>query len=343
MNGVDLWYSAGSEEEKTCFRTSDKDGKLGWLRDVSPPQGLLQSAICADWRSDFRRLKKPLRGRNVSQPSQFPVFVWCFDTLLQVFFWLSFTMTTCTLECQRTIVVKIVPVQWNTKEMISLCIAPSSVHTWLSMLKHFKAGNFILTITRVWGNRSQKRSPTAVVFFFLFFTTRTHHGVFFLFLSLPLLTNKHFLRLWTAINTINSISSQDEFQAVQVKNKLWRGTEWSMQFFWAWSSLTSQRNLPGCFPPDYGQYFSRLKKRQWENQVKNIDSCRARLHQQMLQEITRGILVESMLSKLGELNPGSEKKLANSTFFFSPPEMWEDSFHMWMTFWQVKNEDVQSK
>ena len=26
-------------------RTSDKDGKLGWLRDVSPSQGLLQSAI----------------------------------------------------------------------------------------------------------------------------------------------------------------------------------------------------------------------------------------------------------------------------------------------------------
>ena len=35
----------GSEEEKTCFRTSDKDGKLGWWRDVSPSQGLLQSAI----------------------------------------------------------------------------------------------------------------------------------------------------------------------------------------------------------------------------------------------------------------------------------------------------------
>ena len=35
----------GSEEEKTCFRASDKDGKLGWLRDVSPSQGLLQSEI----------------------------------------------------------------------------------------------------------------------------------------------------------------------------------------------------------------------------------------------------------------------------------------------------------
>ena len=33
------------EEEKTCFRTSDKDGKLGLLRDVSPSQGLLQSVI----------------------------------------------------------------------------------------------------------------------------------------------------------------------------------------------------------------------------------------------------------------------------------------------------------
>ena len=35
----------GSEEEKTCFRTSDKDGKLGWLTDVSPSRGLLQSAM----------------------------------------------------------------------------------------------------------------------------------------------------------------------------------------------------------------------------------------------------------------------------------------------------------
>ena len=34
----------GSEEEKTCFKTSDKDGNMGSLsRDVSPPQGLLQS------------------------------------------------------------------------------------------------------------------------------------------------------------------------------------------------------------------------------------------------------------------------------------------------------------
>ena len=33
----------GSEEEKTCFRQSDKDGKLGLLRDVSPSQGLLQT------------------------------------------------------------------------------------------------------------------------------------------------------------------------------------------------------------------------------------------------------------------------------------------------------------
>ena len=47
-----------SEEENTC-RISDKDEKL--VRDVSPSQGLL------------RRLKKPLRGRNVSD--QFLVFV----------------------------------------------------------------------------------------------------------------------------------------------------------------------------------------------------------------------------------------------------------------------------
>ena len=30
---------------KTCFKTSDKDGNMGSLRDVSPSQGLLQSAI----------------------------------------------------------------------------------------------------------------------------------------------------------------------------------------------------------------------------------------------------------------------------------------------------------
>ena len=38
-------FITGFEEEKNCFRTSDKDGKLGLLRDVSPSQGLLQSAI----------------------------------------------------------------------------------------------------------------------------------------------------------------------------------------------------------------------------------------------------------------------------------------------------------
>ena len=43
------------------FHTSDKDGKLGLFRDVSPSQGLLQSAI----------LKKPLRWRNV--PQQHPL------------------------------------------------------------------------------------------------------------------------------------------------------------------------------------------------------------------------------------------------------------------------------
>ena len=37
-------FHQGSEEEKPCFRISDKDGKLGLLRDVSPSQGLLQSA-----------------------------------------------------------------------------------------------------------------------------------------------------------------------------------------------------------------------------------------------------------------------------------------------------------
>ena len=78
-----LW-AEGKEEEKTCFITSDKDGKLGWLRDVSPSQGLLQSAIWstsvgAHTCTSNRRLKKPLRGRNVSQPPQFSVFVWCYE------------------------------------------------------------------------------------------------------------------------------------------------------------------------------------------------------------------------------------------------------------------------
>ena len=37
-------FGEGSEEEKTCFKTSDKDGNMGSLsRDVSPSQGLLQS------------------------------------------------------------------------------------------------------------------------------------------------------------------------------------------------------------------------------------------------------------------------------------------------------------
>ena len=46
------WFQeTGSEEEKTCFKTSDKDGNIGRLRDVSPSQGLLQSAT--DWRSPW--------------------------------------------------------------------------------------------------------------------------------------------------------------------------------------------------------------------------------------------------------------------------------------------------
>ena len=48
------------------FRKSDKDGKLGLWRDVSPS-------------------KKPLRGRNVSPQSQFPVFVWCSETSFFLF------------------------------------------------------------------------------------------------------------------------------------------------------------------------------------------------------------------------------------------------------------------
>ena len=57
------------------FKTSDKDGDMESLRDVSPSQGLLQSAICeiADWRS-------PWEGETSLKTSHIPVFVWCFET-----------------------------------------------------------------------------------------------------------------------------------------------------------------------------------------------------------------------------------------------------------------------
>ena len=52
------------KQDFACFKTSDKDGNMGNLsRDVSPSQGLLQSAIS---QTRNRRLKKPLRGQNVS-------------------------------------------------------------------------------------------------------------------------------------------------------------------------------------------------------------------------------------------------------------------------------------
>ena len=56
------------------------------LRDVSPSQGLLLRFEVQVWR-----LKKPLRseglrGRNVSQQSQFPVFVWLSETFLSLNF-----------------------------------------------------------------------------------------------------------------------------------------------------------------------------------------------------------------------------------------------------------------
>ena len=39
-------YLIGSEVQKNCFKTSDKDGNMGSIiRDVLPSQGLLQSAI----------------------------------------------------------------------------------------------------------------------------------------------------------------------------------------------------------------------------------------------------------------------------------------------------------
>ena len=63
-----------SEEEKTCFRTSDRDGKLGWQRDVSL-RGFFSLRFSKIEIFENRSLKKPLRGRNVSQPS-IPVFVW---------------------------------------------------------------------------------------------------------------------------------------------------------------------------------------------------------------------------------------------------------------------------
>ena len=59
--------ASGKEKIFLALKTSDKDGNMGSLRDVSPSQGLLRSAN--------RRLKQPLRGQNVSQTSHVPVFV----------------------------------------------------------------------------------------------------------------------------------------------------------------------------------------------------------------------------------------------------------------------------
>ena len=56
----------GSEEEKTCFKTSDKDGNVGRLRDVSPSQGLLQSASPGSYWNAF--LWKKLLKRNALHP-----------------------------------------------------------------------------------------------------------------------------------------------------------------------------------------------------------------------------------------------------------------------------------
>ena len=69
-------------------RTSDKDGKLGWLRDISPSQGLLQYVIwstrtsvptlvlqIADWRS-------PWEGET---SLHHPNFLSLSDVLKQVF------------------------------------------------------------------------------------------------------------------------------------------------------------------------------------------------------------------------------------------------------------------
>ena len=63
-----------------CFRTSDKDGKLGWLimRDVSPSQGLLQSVI-SDWIADWR---SPWEGETSLNHPNFPSLS---DVLKEVF------------------------------------------------------------------------------------------------------------------------------------------------------------------------------------------------------------------------------------------------------------------
>ena len=41
-----------------------------------------------------RRLKKPVRGRNVSQPSHIPVLVWCFETSFFLFWTFFFSNDT---------------------------------------------------------------------------------------------------------------------------------------------------------------------------------------------------------------------------------------------------------
>ena len=47
------------KRKKTCFKTSDKDGNMGSLiRDVSPSQGLLQSAIESQTEEAPERAKR---------------------------------------------------------------------------------------------------------------------------------------------------------------------------------------------------------------------------------------------------------------------------------------------
>ena len=66
------------EVQKRKKRSSEHQTKTGkeWWRNVSPSQGLLQSPIC-------RRLKKPLRGRNVS-PLFLSFFVERFERFWQL-------------------------------------------------------------------------------------------------------------------------------------------------------------------------------------------------------------------------------------------------------------------
>ena len=95
------------------------------MRDVSPSQGLLQSAI-------NRRLKKPLRGRNVSH--QFLVFVW-YSTSFFLFWTYRYLPQIWMMDYRGQIqmrkwwnkLLKTLNVQWPIGYGVGLLIKRSSV------------------------------------------------------------------------------------------------------------------------------------------------------------------------------------------------------------------------